>query len=482
MTGRLIQVVGTSSGAGKTTMVLALCRHFNNRGLKVTPFKAVNMSLNSISLRDGSEISRAQWLQALGARIYPKREINPILLKPQGDGSQVISEGRSVGKMTIDEYYGWMKSKGRDVVLKSLNYLLENYDLVVAEGAGSPAEINMEDRDLANTFIARQGKFPVIIIGDIDRGGVFASLYGTYSLMPDRDLVKLFIINRMRGKFSLLNPGIEKLERLTGVRTAGVIPYIGNINLPGEDSLDYPSLRSSGARVAVIRYPYMENYSDLDLLIMSGNITYVDKSNAEVIDESNLIILPGSKIVGLDLDYIIDSGIAARISSALARGARVLGICGGYQMLGKTISDPNGVQMGSTRNGLGLLDIEVIYREEKTTREVTYRVSHDIIPEGKVRNGYEIHYGVISRNGEKPLLLTELGDEGSVSPDGKVMGTNVHGILENVEFLRYLIGPMDLKVSYEELIDSNIERMTNIFIDNMDIREIEKLAGMCDLN
>ena len=227
MTGRLIQVVGTSSGAGKTTMVLALCRHFNNRGLKVTPFKAVNMSLNSISLRDGSEISRAQWLQALGARIYPKREINPILLKPQGDGSQVISEGRPVGKMTIDEYYGWMKSKGRDVVLKSLNYLLENYDLVVAEGAGSPAEINMEDRDLANTFIARQGKFPVIIIGDIDRGGVFASLYGTYSLMPDRELVKLFIINRMRGMFSLLNPGIEKLERLTGVRTAGVIPYIG---------------------------------------------------------------------------------------------------------------------------------------------------------------------------------------------------------------------------------------------------------------
>jgi len=476
MKGKLIQVVGTSSGAGKTTLVLSLCRYFSNAGLRVAPFKAVNMSLNSISLRDGSEISRAQWLQALAARTPPVKEMNPILLKPQGNGSQVIADGRSMGKMTIAGYYEWMNDHGRDLVLKSLNHMLENYDLVIAEGAGSPAEINIENRDLANVFIARQGSFPVLLVGDIDRGGVFASLYGTYSLMPDRNLVKFFIINRMRGDFKLLASGIEMLEKLTGVKTVGIIPYVNNINLPGEDSLDYPASRNSNAKVAVVKYPNMENYSDFDLLMMMGSVNFVDAGNVESIGNASLIVLPGSKIVDADLDYVIESGIAEAISSALAKGARVLGICGGYQMLGKVIADPHEVQAKRTMRGLGLLDVDTVYEKEKTTREVSYRISPALVPEEKMYSGYEIHYGRIGRNGERPLLVTDHGEEGSVTVDGRVMGTNVHGILENGEFLQYLIGGIDLKVRYEELLDANINRLTNIFIDNMDIREIEKLA------
>ncbi len=462
---KIIQVLGTSSGAGKSTIAMALCRIISDMGIKVSPFKAVNMSLNSVAIADGSEIARAQYVQAYAARTEPLNLMNPILLKPEGGiSSQVIVLGKSRGKMEIPEYYEFIKNEGSGIIKDSLKKLAEDNDAVIAEGAGSPAEINILDRDYANTYVSKIFKTPALLVSDIERGGAFASLYGTLKLMPDSDLVRWIMINRMRGDKGLLADGIKKIESITGKKLVGIIPYYDGY-IPGEDSLDYLKDQYPNEDVAVIKYPFMENYSDVDILNMSGNgFINITERNKEKILDAKLIILPGSKNVAEDLKYLRRNRMDDLIAEAHRRGSRILGICGGYQMLGHFINDNK-----ETLRGLGLLDVDTEYSSNKTVRRVEYSLDNSHIKSRKY-SGYEIHYGTVINRGEEPLNITGSGKEGSISKDGSIIGTNVHGILENADLSRYLTGkairPMD------RYLEDNIAKFSRIFKENTDLSEI----------
>jgi adenosylcobyric acid synthase len=312
---KMIQVLGTSSSAGKTTLAMVLCRHISKLGFRVAPFKSVNMSLNSISLEDGSEISRSVWLQSISAGVPPEKEMNPFLLKPEGRGaSQIIVLGKSLGVMSIASYRKYMRENAAQIIRDSIKKLEDSFDVIVAEGAGSPAEINLEGDDFANTFVSEINGSPCVLITDIDRGGSFASLYGTLELMRSPELVRWFVINRMSGDPSVLNTGIRKIESMTGKKCIGVVPKRLEMSVPGEDSLNYENPSVSSRRIAVIRYPHMENYSDVDPLTLRGiGFTYVTENNQDVLDSAELIILPGSKNVPMDLEYLRMTGISDRI-------------------------------------------------------------------------------------------------------------------------------------------------------------------------
>ncbi len=477
---RMIQVLGTTSNAGKTTLTMAICRHLSNMGYRVSPFKSVNMSLNSVALPDGSEISRSVWLQAKAARTSPDFHMNPFLLKPEGGGkSQIIMNGRSIGIYSVKEYHDLFVKMAADTIKLDLEYLFSNYDVVVAEGAGSPAEINIMDRDFANIAVSEIWKTPALLMGDIDRGGVFASLYGTVRLMRSSDLVNWLVINNMRGDPSLLEPGITKLEEITGKKTIGVVPHLENFTLPGEDSLDYNILKGHGG-IAVIRYPHMENYSEVDPLRLFGiDFFYADASNPKTVREADFILLPGSKRVDLDLDYLTDSGLAAEIAQEAVNGKRILGVCGGYQMLGKTIifqGVPNGE--GHTRKGLGLLNVDTEYGSKKITGWVTGKFNHFVIGKDSGFKGYEIHFGVVKNHGEKSLLEINNRLEGAVSRNGRIIGTNVHGLLENGTFLSYLMQKTFNENDMDRILDRNISKVSDHFMKNIDFRPVMKNIGL----
>ncbi|MEM3852268.1 MAG: cobyric acid synthase, partial [Methanomassiliicoccales archaeon] len=370
---RIIQVLGTSSNCGKTTIAAALCRSFSSRGYSVAPFKAINMSLNSIAIQPGAEISRSVWLQAKAARTEPVKEMNPFLLKPEGGGKvQVISLGKSMGVMRYSEMRGYLAANAGRIIDASIRKLAKSYDLIVSEGAGSPAEINFDGQDFANAYVPTRYDAPCILVGDIDRGGVFASLYGTLELMPAAENVKWLLINKMRGNRRLLDRGIRSMEILTGKKVVGVMPFVHNLRLPGEDGLDYTASHVSRASVAVVRYPYMENYSDVDPLIMSNvAFCYVDESNASALNDASVIILPGSKNVPRDLDYLKKSGLGKLIIEKAGKGCRILGICGGYQILCTSIRLRSAGGLSEIR-GLGILENSVTYSTTKKVREVEY--------------------------------------------------------------------------------------------------------------
>ncbi|MEM0139703.1 MAG: cobyric acid synthase [Ferroplasma sp.] len=469
---RMIQVLGTSSDSGKSTLSMALCYYYARNGYKVAPFKAINMSLNSISIGDGSEIARAQWLQAKACGTEPSKYMNPYLIKPEGMGrSQLIKLGTSLGSMNVEDYYSEIKKNGRKLIKKSLEFLAKDHDIIIAEGAGSAAEINMYGRDLANTFVSSIFNTPAVLISDIDRGGVFASLYGTVKLMPHSELVKYMIINRMRGNSTMLSSGITKLEKLTGKKVAGIIPY-SSINLPGEDSLNYLSEKINNGKICIIKYPYMENYSDFDPLYIHGiGFKFIDKNNVNDLDQCDIIILPGSKLVEKDLEYIYEHGIAKKLLK-FAHSKRIIGICGGYQMLGNRIRDAAGVESsGVELHGLGLLNVDTEYSNEKHREEVIYRLNSKIFGDNNVSKGYEIHYGNMVNNMETPLAFK--GDIAEGSINGKIMGTNIHAILENENFLSNIAG-IDVG-SYEEKLMNNIEKTSRLFTGNINMELINRL-------
>lgn len=451
---------------------MALCRYFSNLGLRVAPFKSVNMSLNSVATGDGIEISRSVWLQCKAARVEPVREMNPFLLKPEGmGGSQVITLGKSHGVMTVREYRKYMSEVAPDIIRNSIKELSEEYDIIIAEGAGSPAEINLEGNDFANTFVSSLFDTPCILVTDIDRGGAFASLYGTITLMKRNALVKWFLINRMSGDSTMLDAGIRRLEELTGKRSLGVIPKMRSIDLPGEDSLDYSSSEPGEVHIAVVRYPYMENYSDVDPLRLSGiRFSYVDHNNSSLLDSCSLIILPGSKNVAKDLAYLRSTGLAAKILEERNRGCKILGICGGYQILGRTIAFNEGSEYSVS--GLSLLDCRTVYRKEKTVRKVQGKLNPDVFHSEDEFSGYEIHYGDISSSERRYLADTGLQKEGSVSDDGSVMGTNIHSIMENQTVLRYLTGASHARFDYAAILENNIEKVTENFISHMNMKPL----------
>jgi adenosylcobyric acid synthase len=443
---RIVMIAGTGSHVGKSVLAAALCRIYARRGLRVAPFKAQNMALNSFVTPEGGELGRAQAYQAKAAGIEPHVDMNPILLKPSSQtGSQVVVLGRPVRHMSVHEYHAYQRELW-PVVTAALDRLRAANDLVVVEGAGSIAEINLRDHDIVNMRVALHAQAPVILVGDIDRGGVFASLFGTVELLePDeRALVKAFVINKFRGDPSLLDSGICFLEERTGIPTLGVVPYLLDWRGDEEDSLGIEDRRrgeQTGAslQIAVVRLPFISNYTDFDVFLDEDDIWVRYAASPEELDEAAAIILPGTKSTIDDLRWLRERGLAEAIIGKAAAGVPVVGICGGYQMLGKTILDPGYVEStAANTEGLGLLDVETVFARDKRTVRVDGRLTGaGLGPGGTPFCGYEIHMGKTVRGASaRPLLyLGEEGDdaheEGAVSADGVVVGSYVHGLFDH---------------------------------------------------
>jgi len=446
-----LMVQGTASSAGKSVLVTALCRIFRQDGYRVAPFKSQNMALNSFVTREGGEIGRAQAVQAEAAGIEPSVDMNPVLLKPTTDtGCQVIVMGKVARTITASDYYFYTPSL-LDTVQSSLNRLRSDYDIVVIEGAGSPAEINLSDREIVNMRIARMAGAPVLLVGDIDRGGVFASLVGTIELLSqdERDYIKGLIINKFRGDIKLLEPGLEFLEKRTGKPVLGVLPYFRDIRIAQEDSVyldERMEKRASGdLDIAIIRLPHISNYDDFDPLEEEGcRVRYVIRR--EELDSPHLIVLPGTKSTVDDLRHLRQSGLAEEIQRQAGKGTPVVGICGGYQMMGKSILDPQGVESAEPEvSGLGLLDVVTTFIPEKSTRQVRAQVLSDrgLLDgmKGQEITGYEIHMGKTGSD-EKFSAFKIVGTsrgavnytDGTLNAPGTVLGTYMHGLFHNTSF------------------------------------------------
>ena len=424
-------VAGAASDAGKSVLTAGLCRWLVRQGVRVAPFKAQNMSLNSMVTADGAEIGRAQAMQAAAARVEPEAAMNPVLLKPGSDRhSQVVVLGRPVGEVDAMSYRDH-KAHLLGTVLDCLEDLRSRYDVVVCEGAGSPAEINLRDRDIANMGLASAARMPTIVVGDIDRGGVFAALYGTLALLSpsDQGLVGGFVINKFRGDAALLEPGLEQLRGLTGRPVLGVLPWLPGLWLDVEDSLDLagergqspPPVGQDVLRVGVIRLPRMSNFTDVDALAAEPGVLVRFATRSEEIADADLVVLPGSRATVADLAWLRSRGLDAALARRAGAGRPVLGICGGYQMLGREICDE--VESGTgTAEGLGLLPARTEFAVAKTLgRPSGTAYGHPV-------TGYEIHHGIVVAEAGEPFL-----DGCRV---GSVWGTTWHGALENDDFRR----------------------------------------------
>ena len=435
MTARALMIQGTSSDAGKSTLVAGLCRVLRRRGVRVAPFKPQNMSLNSAVASDGGEIGRAQALQAQAAGIAPTTDMNPVLLKPQSDrGAQVIIQGRSIGTLDAAGYHEY-KRIARRAVLDSYHRLASGYELIVVEGAGSAAEINLRANDIANMGFAEAVDCPVVLIADIDRGGVFAQLVGTLALLSESERARVtgFVINRFRGDRALLDPGLEWLETHSGKPVFGVLPYLQDLHLDAEDGLPREQERHvphlGQLRVIVPVTPRISNPTDFDPLRQHPQIDLRFTVDPHDVPGADLVILPGSKSVCADLAWLRERGWGEQLARHLRYGGRLVGICGGLQMLGETIADPHGVEgYAGTRPGFGWLALHTTLEREKQLRNVSGRLT---LTSASVR-GYEIHTGRSSGAAlERPLIEFEDGRaDGAISPDGQVLGTYVHGLFE----------------------------------------------------
>ena len=455
MTAKPIMLQGTMSGVGKSLLTAGLCRIFKQDGYTVAPFKSQNMALNSFICPDGSEIGRAQAMQAEAAGIEPSCALNPILLKPTTDvGSQVIVDGHPIGNMSAREYFAFKKSLAPHVKT-SYERLAQRYDIVVIEGAGSPAEINLKDNDIVNMGMAKMARSPVVLIGDIDCGGVFAQLVGTQALLDEdeRSLVKATIINKFRGDVSILEPGVELLQERMGTRVAGIVPYV-QLDIEEEDSFSgrFATKVTSLVDIAVVRLPHLSNFSDFSSLsAMEGiEVRYVTRSRE--LGTPDLIIVPGTKSTIADLRWLRTSGLEAAILKEASRGVPVFGICGGYQMLGRLITDPDGAEGGGSIRGMGLLPTETVF--SPTKRQVQTQARFAQVPgalsalTGKLARGYEIHMGVtrIVDEGSAAPLCMKRGEGDETIPEGcccgNVYGSYLHGVFDTQECAQALVSSL----------------------------------------
>ena len=432
MSGSLL-VAGTTSDAGKSIVTTGLCRAFARRGIKVAPYKAQNMSNNSMVCADGSEIGRAQWIQALAARAVPEAGMNPVLLKPGGDrNSHVVVMGQPAGEISSKEFIGG-RTHLAAAAHQAYDELSSRYDLVVSEGAGSPTEINLRAGDYVNMGLARHADIPTIVVGDIDRGGVFAAMFGTVALLSaaDQRLVAGFVVNKFRGDESLLAPGLKSLESLTGRRVFGVLPWSPDVWLDSEDALDLSARRSAdrdaALRVAVVRLPRISNFTDVDALGLEPGVDVVFAGRPQDLSGADIIVLPGTRATISDLAWLRSRGLDLAILDHAARGLPVVGICGGFQMLGRSVSDPDGVEggAGATVDGLGLLDVTTTFGAGKVLRLPTGSAL------GADVSGYEIHHGRITQGADEEFL--------GGARTANVFGTMWHGSLESDAFRQALL-------------------------------------------
>lgn len=442
-------IQGTASNVGKSILTAGLCRIFAQDGYKVAPFKSQNMALNSAITEDGLEMGRAQVVQAQACGIAPSVDMNPILLKPTGDtGSQVIVHGVPRGVMKARDYYQYKKIL-KDDVLASFSRLEAEYDLIVIEGAGSPAEINLKADDFVNMGLAKMLQSPVLLVGDIDRGGVFASLYGTVKLLEleEQNLISGLIINKFRGDPEILRSGLAPLEEMTGKKIFGVVPMI-DVDIDDEDSLSsrlFKKEKRGMLDIAVIRLPRLSNFTDFNPLERYEELQVRYVSKARELGKPDLLILPGTKSTMSDLLWLKESGFSSKIQQFSDSGGAILGICGGYQMLGEIISDAEGVEGGGSMEGLGLLKTQTLFRNEKTRSQVAGKVGklEGIFASmtGIPFQGYEIHMGETFTDTESCLEFTTQSGEKKRdgSSSGNVWGCYVHGIFEKGEFTSALL-------------------------------------------
>ncbi|MBI2958573.1 MAG: cobyric acid synthase [Chloroflexi bacterium] len=453
---KTIMVQGTASSVGKSILVTALCRIFKQDGYRVAPFKSQNMSLNSFVTRDGGEFGRAQAVQAEAAGVESSVDMNPILLKPETDAmSQVIVRGKLWKTLHAGEY--WRDTQGLiEVVQGSLDRLRHDYEIVVIEGAGSPAEINLREHEIVNMRVARMAQAPVLLVGDIDRGGVFASLVGTLELLTpeERGFVKGLVINKFRGDPSLLRPGLEMLAERSGKPCLGIIPYITDLGIAQEDSVfleerPAPGHTEASVDIAVMWLPHMSNYDDFDPLERRGcSLRYV--SSVSELGVPDLIILPGTKTTIADMMHLRRNGLARALVQLNRRGTPIVGICGGFQMLGRSLRDPDGIESSRREvEGFGLLDADTVFYGDKQTIQVKGKVATGRGLLSGLRDetieGYEIHMGRTERlSGDAVFTVwRNSGDtpceDGCLDSSGTVMGTYLHGIFNNEGFTSRLL-------------------------------------------
>ena len=491
---KAIMIQGTMSNAGKSLLAAGLCRIFRQDGYRVAPFKSQNMALNSFITREGLEMGRAQVMQAEAAGVEPSVRMNPILLKPTNDvGSQIIVNGEVWGQMSARDYFA-VKKQLMPEVMKAFESLSAENDIIVVEGAGSPAEINLKEEDIVNMGMAKAARAPVLLAGDIDRGGVFAQLYGTVALLEPEEqrMVKGLIINKFRGDESILTPGVRQIEELLHIPAVGVVPYM-RIDVDDEDSLSERLQNKEAALVdiAVIRVPRLSNFTDFNVLdgVEGVSLRYVE--NVRQLGSPDLIILPGTKNTMKDLLWMRQNGLEAKIKQHAAAGGAVLGICGGYQMLGEQLSDPLGVEEGGNMQGMGLLPLSTDFTPEKARTRVkgTFGTLEGVFStlSGQCFEGYEIHMGATP----SPAPIAELHDSvsGTTRPDGccrgNVYGTYVHGILDAENVARSVIDALAVKkgvdpatlgsVSNAEYKQQQYDILAATMREHMDMKKIYEI-------
>ena len=503
-----IMLLGTGSNVGKSIIAAGLCRIFYQDGYRVSPFKSQNMALNSYITKDGKEMGRAQVVQAEAANIEPEAFMNPILLKPTTDRkSQVIVNGKVYKNMDAREYFAYKHNLKKDI-MTAYNHIRENFDICVLEGAGSPAEINLKEDDIVNTGMAEMADSPVLLVADIDRGGVFAAIYGTVMLLEEneRKRIKGVIINKFRGDKSLLTSGIEMIEKLTDIPVLGVVPFVP-LGIEEEDSLGidkYNEKKEGKIRISVIKLKHISNFTDIDALSHYNDVSlkYVTKSSE--LGNEDIIIIPGSKNTVEDMKDLIEKNIGREIVRIAKKGTPVFGICGGFQMMGQKIMDPEKIESDLKEiSGLGLLDIETVMKSDKTTTQYKNTVKNvsGILTgtEGMEIKGYEIHQGYSypvnekneENNNSENILKNDtaclFGDEklkGAVKDN--IAGTYIHGIFDNSEFTSHFLNEVrklkgldriDENFSYSDYKNREYDKLAEVLRENIDIKKIYEIMG-----
>lgn len=488
-----IMLQGTASSVGKSILTAALCRIFKQDGYRVCPYKSQNMSLNSYITKDGKEMGRAQVLQAYAAGLEPEAYMNPILLKPTSDKKcQIIVNGNVYGNSTAMEYHN-LKTEFKGMLKTQFDELSKNFDIMVIEGAGSPAEINLRERDIVNMGFAELVDAPVLLVGDIDKGGVFAALAGTMLLLKDEEKkrVKGTIINKFRGDVEILKPGLKMLEDIINIDCLGVIPYF-NLQLEDEDgAVEFNRKNKSAIDIAVIKLPHISNFTDFDALKIEEDISVRFISKPEEFGKPDVLIIPGSKNTIDDLLHVRNIKLENSIKEFAKSGGLTIGICGGYQMLGKTIKDPYGIESSLTEiQGMDLLDIDTILEKEK----VTTKIKGKNLKNGYDIYGYEIHMG-ICEYGSTAVPLFEINEknqekvqqkDGAIGINENVLGTYIHGIFDSVNFRQTVLNNirkekgLKEKISpvYENVRERELDKLADIVRKNIDMEKIYKIIGI----